>query len=120
MNELQEQEGFLKKIIEIFNQSSVAYRHYLDGEKTYRYAQELKSINGNALELLMHFRARFGPDIQSAIESLIKHYTAWSLQWEKLDAEKEFRPDEQFVFANDVRFPREAARHLETMYEQLG
>lgn len=120
MNELQEQEEFLKKIIEIFTRSSVTYRHYLDRGKTYRYAQELKSINGNALDLLIHYRARLGPDIQNAIESLIKHYAAWSLQWEKLDAEKEFRPDEQFIFANDVRFPREAARYLETLYEQLG
>ena len=92
MNELQEQEGFLKKIIEIFNQSSVAYRHYLDGEKTYRYAQELKSINGNALDLLIHYRARLGPDIQSAIESLIKHYTAWSLQSRRMRKWKNHHP----------------------------
>jgi hypothetical protein len=58
-------------------------------------------------------------DLQKDIQFLITHYTEWSLKWEKLAAEKEHQPDDIFVFANDVTFPKQAAQNLEEAFKKL-
>jgi len=104
---------FLKRLMEIFNQSSIAYQQYLAGGKTFRFARDLKFHNSNALRLLIENKATLPEELQEDIQSLIIHYSEWSEKWEKLAAEEEHHPDDVFVFANDTTFPRVAAQNIE-------
>ena len=109
----------LDSIITILNQSTLAYHNYLAGGKTFQHAQQLKLHNNNSLKLLTENKHLMPADLQDDIQSLITHYTEWSQKWEKLAAEKEHQPDDEFVFANDVTFPKQAAQNLEGAYRKL-
>ncbi len=110
---------FLKILNTILNQSILAYRNYLAAGKTFQHAQQLKIHNSNALKLLTENKQLMSEDLQKDIQSLITHYTEWSQKWKKLAAEKEHQPDDVFVFANDVTFPKQAAQNLEEAYRKL-
>ena len=115
-----EQTIFVETLIKILDQSSIAYQQYLNGGRTFRFAQELKLYNGKALQLLEENRSSLPADMQEDIQSLITHYTEWSQKWEKLDSEKKHGPDDVFVFANDVTFPKQAAHNLASAYRKLN
>ncbi len=110
---------FFKALITILNQSTHSYKSYLAAGKTFQYAQQLKLYNSNALKLLTDNKYLMPENLQDDIQSLITHYTEWSQKWEKLAAEKEHKPDDVFVFANDVTFPKQAAKNLEAAFQQL-
>ncbi len=110
---------FLNMLTVLFNQSTIAYRRYLDGGKKFRYAKELKLYNNKALILLIENKSILPEELQKDAQSLINHYTEWSQKWEQLAAEKEHQPDDIFVFANDITFPRLAAQNLEVAYKKL-
>ena len=110
---------FFKELIRTFDQSTIAYRQYLDGGKTYQFAQQLKLYNGHALQLLKENASLLPGNLQEDVRSLITHYQEWSAKWEQLNAEKEFAPGEVFVFANDITFPKQAAQNLENFYGEL-
>jgi hypothetical protein len=116
---MQNQPGFLEELISIFNQSTLAYRNYLNAGKTFQFARELKFYNSKALQLLMENKSLAEESLQHDIQSLITHYTEWTTKWEKLDAEKEHQPADVFAFANDITFPRQAAQDLEEAYRSL-
>ena len=111
--------AFLNMLTELFTQSGIAYHRYLDGGKKFRYAKELKLYNNKALILLIENKSILPEELQKDAQSLINHYTEWSQKWEQLAAEKEHQPDDIFVFANDVTFPRQAAQNLEVAYKKL-
>jgi deoxyribodipyrimidine photolyase len=111
------QSEFLEELITILNQSTVAYRQYLEAGKTFQLAQQLKLHNNKALKLLADNKYLLSGNLQNDAHSLITHYTEWSEKWEKLAAEKDHSPNDIFVFANDVTFPREAAQNLEAAYK---
>ncbi|MBK9464539.1 MAG: hypothetical protein IPN56_07070 [Chitinophagaceae bacterium] len=110
---------FFESLITIFNKSTLAYHQYLDAGKTFHHAQQLKLYNSNALKLLIENQQLLPEELQKDAQSLITHYTEWSQKWENLAAEKEHQPDDVFVFANDVTFPRQAAQNLEAAYQKL-
>ncbi len=110
---------FLKELILIMNKSVIAYQKYIHAGKTFYFAQQLKLHNSNALKLLIENKHLISADLQENIQSLITHYTEWSQKWEKLAAEKEHQPNDVFVFANDVTFPKQAAQNLEAAYRKL-
>jgi hypothetical protein len=110
---------FLEALLDILNQSTLAYRNYLAGGKTFQFAQQLKLHNCKALKLLTDNKQLVPEGLQEDIQSLITHYTEWSQKWEKLAAEKEHQPDDEFVFANDIIFPKQAAQNLEEAYRKL-
>ena len=112
--------GLLNELITLFTQSNFAYRNYLAGGKTFRFAQELKLFNSAALRLLKERLNEFPLPLQSSAEALIGHYSAWSAKWDELAATKSFQPDDIFVFENDQTFPHEAARTLEAEHERLN
>jgi hypothetical protein len=111
--------AFLEELLAILNQSSLSYRNYLNNGKTFQFAQDLKIYNCKALNLLIENKKSIPEDLQQDIQSLITHYTEWSQKWEKLAAEKEHQPDDFFVFANEVTFPKQAAKNLEEAYRKL-
>jgi hypothetical protein len=114
-----QQKEFLKELITIFNHSSIAYRQYLDGGKTFRFAQQLKLHNSAALILLTDHKHLLSENLQNDAQSLITHYCEWSEKWEKFAAEKQHQPDDVFAFANDITFPRQSAQNLEKSYRSF-
>jgi len=114
-----EKTEFLEELITILNQSTLSYRDYLAAGKTFQFAQQLKLHNSIALQLLIDNKQLMPAELQEDIQSLISHYTEWSQKWEKLAAEKKHQPDDVFVFANDVTFPKQAAKNLEAAYKKL-
>ncbi len=113
------QSEFLEALIPILNESTLAYRNYLASGKTFQFAQQLKLHNNKALKLLTENKLLMSANLQEDIQSLITHYSEWSQKWEKLAAEKEHQPDDVFVFANDVTFPKQAAQNLEAVFKNL-
>ncbi len=111
--------ALLKELTVLFNQSTLSYRQYLDAGRTFHHAQQLKLHNSNALKLLRENQHLLSEELQKDAQSLITHYTEWSQKWEQLAAEKEHQPDDVFVFANDVTFPKQAAQNLEAAYQKL-
>jgi hypothetical protein len=110
---------FFMLLFTILNLSTHSYKSYLAAGKTFKYAQQLKLHNSNALKLLTDNKYLMPEDLQEDIQCLITHYTEWSQKWEKLAAEKEHQPDDVFVFANDITFPKQAAKNLEAAYRKL-
>lgn len=108
-----------KELFTTFERSATAYRQYLNGGNAFRFAQQLKLYNGNALQLLEENGSLLPDNLQEDVQSLITHYREWSAKWEQLSAEKDFGPDEVFVFANDITFPKQAAQKLENFYREL-
>jgi hypothetical protein len=82
-------------------------------------AQELKRYNGKALQLLEKNILSLPGDIQEDLQSLMIHYTEWSRKWEQLAEEKQPQPNDVFVFANDITFPKQAAQNIEAFYKDL-
>ena len=114
-----ELEAFLKEFTQTLHHSSHAYQEYMNAGKTFQFARHLKHHNRKALKLLTENKSILPEDLQKDAQSLINHYTEWSQKWEQLAAEKEHQPDDIFVFANDVTFPRQAAQNLEAAYKRL-
>lgn len=110
----------LKALMKLFDGSTVAYRQYLAAGKTFQFAQELKLHNSKALQLLFDNKKSMPEELQEDIQSLITHYTEWSQKWDHLAAEKEHKPDDVFVFSNDVTFPKQAAQNLEAAYRKIN
>ena len=110
----------LEKLMNVLEQSTLAYHHYLHAGKTFIFAQQLKLYNTKALKLLTGNKYLLPDNLQEDIQSLITHYTEWSEKWEKLAAERSHHPDDVFVFANDITFPKHAAQNLAAAYKELN
>lgn len=103
----------LQTIVNNLHASAQAYRQYMAAGKTFRYAQELKKYNSTVIELLTMYQHQFSPALQQDAAALLHHYQAWTSKWEALAAERNFQPDEVFVFENEVSFPKQAQTNLE-------
>lgn len=111
--------SFLSELVATWDQSVISYKEYLSYGKIFRFAQQLKQCNSKALELLAQYKQLLPSDMQPDAAILINHYNIWTEKWENLVKELNPAPDDEFVFANTVTFPREAARNLEMLYEKL-
>ena len=111
--------SFLRELVATWDQSTISSKEYLSSGKIFRFAQQLKQCNSKALELLTQHKQLLPSDMQPHATILINHYNIWTEKWRKLAKELNPAPDDEFVFANTVTFPREAARNLETLYEKL-
>lgn len=110
---------FLERLMELFERSAMAYHEYLDAGKTFQFARQLKLHNTEALKLLEENKSSLPATLQPDAQALIIHYKEWSMNWEKLAAEKNYAPDEVFVFTNYSTFPKQAAQYLERYYREL-
>ncbi len=100
--------------------SEVSYREYLAGGKTFRYALELKKYNDRITSSLLSQMQLLPRSLQQDAAALLVHYTAWTKKWEELATERNPGPDDEFVFANEITFPRQAAIHFEEAYAAMG
>jgi hypothetical protein len=117
---MEERRIFLKKLCEGLEASYEAYKNYLAGGKTFRYALELKTHNTALTSLLISQQQGPDNDLRPDIEALLVHYDAWTKKWEQLATTLQPAPDDTFVFENDITFPRQSARRLEEVYLALS
>lgn len=112
-----------KLLLNVYNNleaSKKAYSDYLNNGKTFRYAQELKKYNSQVMELLSSGQDILTPSLRQDAAALLNHYAAWTIQWNKLATEINPQPDDVFVFANDITFPKLAAQNIEMACKNLS
>lgn len=102
-----------------FRASWSAYQDYIANGKTFLWASSLKRINAGALSLL-RTKAYLLPEqsLDDAL-ALIRHYDAWLTSWNDFADRMAPALSDPFVFANDVRYPREAEANLIRLYESI-
>jgi hypothetical protein len=110
---------FLTQLCNNLDHSATAYKDYLAAGKTFRYAKELKKYNGAIVALINTNKELLTGELVADADSLLHHYAVWTVKWEHLAATNP-QPDDEFVFANEVTFPREAAKRLEAAYHHLA
>src|SRR5690349_18594696 len=102
----------LEKLRMLLDKAAIAYRSYLDHGQTFFYARQLKECNSAILDLLTNDRNKLPFELKKDADALIEHIQIWSGKWEALAREIDHGPNDQFVFQNEHRFPREAADRL--------
>ncbi len=87
-----------------FRCARAAYRDYLEGGRTFLWANSLKRINQAARGLLLAKGYLLPEELVEDAAALIRHYDAWLTCW---NAQAE-RPaiDAPFVFGNSVNCPQ--------------
>jgi hypothetical protein len=114
-----QQKEILQLLCRELDASSNAYRQYLEGGKKFRYALELKKYNERVSELLTALLDSLSSELRPDAEALLHHYRVWTAKWEQLAAAVNPAPEDVFVFANDVTFPRQSAHNLEAEYTRI-
>ena len=109
----------LQHILHVVDESSIAYRKYIDAGKTYSHAKELMKCNTQMIALLNVHRKDFDMEGQEHVDALMHHYSVWKSKWLELDATKTFNEDDEFAFPNAVTFPKSAAAWLEEKLKSL-
>ena len=109
----------LRTVCKNLEASKKAYTDYLVNGKTFRFAQELKKYNDWIMELLLSGTNLLSPSLQQDAAVLLVHYTAWTEKWNKLAEDINPQPDDEFVFANDITFPKLAAQNIEMVFKNL-
>jgi hypothetical protein len=116
MKEIKDFQSLLQTIVVHWQQSAKAYEAYMDDGKKFRYAEVLKVHNSAVRDLLTENIGLVPDDFQKDVADLIEHYAIWSGKWDDLKVKLNPGPDEEFVFANDHRFPKMAAQRLEAAF----
>ena len=110
----------VQSVVQHWQESAKVYADYMEHGKTFRYAQGLKQHNTAVTNLLSTNKSLIPSDLQSDVEAIIEHYTIWTAKWNE-HAEKLIPAmDDEFVFANEHRFPKEAARKIERVFAELA
>ena len=104
---------FLSKLSNLFAKSTEVYKQYIDGGKKFIYAQELKEINTQVLQLLQEKKGLLPLLLQNDANELILHYIAWTNKWEEHFINLQPSLRDMFAFENTVTFPRPSASRLE-------
>lgn len=99
--------------------SGIAYRNYISGGKTFRFAEELKRYNDKITLLIKENSQLLSPPLQEDAAVLLHHYNVWTEKWIQLAEAINPGPDDIFVFANEVTFPKQAAIHIEEEYRKI-
>ena len=121
MNEtlLSQQLALTAQISADLHHSAVAYKEYLEGGKTFAFAQVLRLYNDRLLDLLLQKGHLLEGSLQKDAHALIAHYNAWTAKWEALRKHLDPAPGDEFIFQNEITFPRQAAVNLEQEYQRL-
>ena len=108
--------SLLESVVMHWQQSAKAYADYMKNGKIFRYAEELKVHNTAVKNLLTSNSAVIPDDFKKDAEAIVEHYEIWTAKWDELKTRLNPGPDDEFVFANDHRFPKAAARRMEEAF----
>lgn len=106
----------LAQVHYLMEESVLAYRYYLEHGKTFRYACRLRELNSSMICLLEENRAGLNSELAAAAGELLEHYTIWRNKWDAYKEALQPGPDTEFAFANEHRFPKQAAALFEAAY----
>lgn len=112
-------EELIALLHESIEASGIAYKNYIAGGKTFRFAQELKRQNDKITRLITGNSQLLSPALQQDVAAMLHHYNAWTKKWIELAADINPEPDDTFVFENKVTFPKQAAIHIEEEYLRI-
>ncbi|HET6993743.1 MAG TPA: hypothetical protein VFI06_02120 [Chitinophagaceae bacterium] len=110
----------LQSLVVHWRKSAEAYAKYIENGKKFRYAEMLKLHNTAANNLLIDNITEIPDQFREDARAIIEHYTIWTAKWDELKSKLNPAPDDEFVFANDHRFPKVAAQNLETVFRNLS
>lgn len=110
---------FLEQVYTNLQHSVTAYKQYIAAGKIFLYAQQLRLYNDTLRRSLEQNMLLLSPDLQKDAAALLHHYTVWTNKWDALQQSTNPKPHDEFVFANEVTFPKQAASNLEQAYIQL-
>jgi hypothetical protein len=120
MQENNQFRSLLQNVVLHWDQSAKAYAEYMENGKKFRYAELLRLHNTAVKDLLSDNIATIPDDFQKAVEEIIEHYTIWTVKWDELKSKMNPGPDDEFVFANEHRFPKKAAQKLEAALNSMS
>ena len=109
----------LGKLLFYFERGRNTYSKYLECGSTYLYARILKDNNDKIIEVLSKVYSDCPSDIHNDILVLTHHIDAWSSHWCCLENQLNPNPNDEFIFQNTVRYPKDAERNIVTYYEGL-
>lgn len=112
--------SLLQSIVLHWQQSAKTYEEYMESGKKFRYAEMLKLHNTAVKNLLTNNITMIPEDLKKDAGAIIEHYTIWSAKWDDLKNKLNPAPDDEFVFENDHRFPKNAAQKLEAALHDLS
>lgn len=112
-------EELITSLHDSIEDSGIAYRNYINGGKTFRFAQELKKHNDKITQLINENNQLLSPSLKKDAAELLHHYNVWTEKWIQLATAMNPAPDDVFVFANEVTFPKQAAVDIEEEYKKF-
>lgn len=112
-------EELIALLHESIEASGVAYKNYIAGGKTFRFAQELKKQNDKITQIINRNSQMLSPALQQDTTALLHHYNVWTEKWIKLAADIIPEQDDIFVFENNVTFPKQAAINIKEEYLKI-
>ena len=110
----------LQSVIFHWQHSAKAYAEYMENGKKFSYAAILKLHNMAAKKLLVDNITVIPDHLKEETGAIIEHYTIWSAKWDDHKSKLNPAPDDEFVFENDHRFPKTAAKKLEAAFHDLS
>jgi len=108
--------SLLQSVVLHWEQSAKAYKEYLENGKKFRHAERLKLHNSVVKDLLIENSSIIPDEFQKDVADIIEHYVIWSAKWDQLKNKLNPAPDDEFVFQNEHRFPKQAAQRLEAQF----
>lgn len=99
--------------------SAAAYHNYLQGGKTYMHAHILRQYNARLRDMLLQKGYLLSEALQEDALALVDHYDVWMQKWDELERKLSPALSDEFVFPNEVTFPKTAAANLEKEFQRL-
>ena len=98
----------------------LAYERYLANGKKFLYTKILKETNGELRQLLLSKGYLLPEELQQKALDLIEHLDVWHVLWD--DLQERNRPGlyDEFVFENDVNFPKKSVAAIVEFYHQVN
>ena len=103
-----------------FRAARAAYADYLGCGRTFLFASSLRRLNVGARRLLLSKGHLLPEPLRVDALALVRHWDVWLTLWEDLEERSSPRPEDSFIFENDIVYPREAEGRLERLYSQMS
>jgi hypothetical protein len=96
-----------------------AYDRYFSSGKKFLYTKILKETNGELRRLLLTKGHLLPKELRQKAIDLVEHLDVWHVLWDDLQERNRPGLDDEFVFENDVNFPKTSVDALVDFYHSL-
>lgn len=110
---------FLGKLHINFKRSETIYQNYIDNKKQFLFAKILKRSNEETLNLLKDNSYLLSDELINDSIKLICHLDIWIEKWNALANKNKPNLNDEFVFENSFRFPKDAAQNLDKEFIEI-